>query len=62
LKIYDVRGRLVKTLMDESLSPGFYSVHWDGLNNNGEKVSSGIFFYTIKAGEFMETKKMLVLK
>ena len=62
LKIYDVRGRLVKTLMDESLMPGTYSVHWDGLDKNGEQISSGIYFYTIKAGEIIEMKKMLVLK
>ena len=63
LKIYDVRGRLVRTLMDESLLPGSYSVHWDGSDGNGEQVSSGIYFYTITAGsEFTEMKKMLVLK
>ncbi len=62
LRIYDVRGRLVKTLIDERLSPGFYSVQWDGVNDNGEKVSSGIYFYSIKAGSFASTRKMMMLK
>jgi hypothetical protein len=63
LRIYDIRGRLVKTLIDENLSPGYHSIHWDGTNERGKKVSSGTYFYTITAGgTFKETKKMLILK
>jgi len=62
ISIYDVLGRLVRTLVDENLSPGFYSRHWDGLNNNGEKISSGVYFYTFTAGDFSKTKGMLMIK
>ena len=62
VKVYDVLGRVVKTLVDENLAPGFHSRHWDGLNDNGEKISSGVYFYSITAGEFRKTRGMLMLK
>lgn len=62
VKIYDVLGRVVRTLVDENLSAGFHSSYWDGLNDNGEKISSGVYFYSITAGDFRKTKGMLMLK
>jgi len=62
VKVYDVLGRVVKTLVDENLAPGFHSRHWDGLNDNSEKISSGVYFYSITAGEFRKTRGMLMLK
>ncbi len=62
INIYDVLGRLVRTLVDENLSAGFYSRHWNGLNDNGEKTSSGVYFYTFTAGDFKKTKGMLMIK
>ena len=54
-------GRLVKTLVDEYQSPGYRMVSWNGKNNQNENVSSGIYFYSIQAGDFSLTKKMVLL-
>ena len=62
INIYDVLGRIVRKFVDENLSAGFYSRHWNGLNDNGEKISSGIYFYTFTAGDFSKTKGMLMIK
>ena len=62
LKIFDLRGRLIRTLVDKNMPPGYHSFYWDGLSDAGTKVSSGIYFYTIKAGDFGEKKKMMVIK
>jgi hypothetical protein len=67
IRIHDVSGRLIKTLSLGYQSPGFYTsqdkaAYWDGRNEAGEQVSSGIYFYNIKAGDFTATHKMLMLK
>jgi len=49
--VYDIRGRRVKTLIDSELEPGTHKIHWNGRNDRGESVSSGIYLYTLKAGE-----------
>ena len=60
--IYDMLGRLVTTLADNIHSAGFKQVHWDATNRFGKKVSAGLYLYTIQAGEFRQTKKMVLLK
>jgi hypothetical protein len=62
LSIYDILGRKVRTLVSEHLSSGNKSVVWDGKNENGEVVSSGLYFYRIKAGDFTESKRMVLVK
>ena len=62
LKIYNIRGQLVRTLMEEEKLPGAYSVTWDGRDEKGNEVSSGVYFYQLKAREQTETKKMVLLK
>jgi hypothetical protein len=62
LKVYNLLGQLVKTLLDEEKFPGNYQVVWDGKDQNGEEVSSGIYFYKLKAKDYTETKKMVLLK
>ena len=63
LKVYNIAGQLVRTLVNEELSPGVYSdVIWDGRDNNGRPVSSGIYFYRLVTRDFVETKKMVLLK
>ncbi len=62
LQIYDVLGRKVRTLVSEELSAGYKSVVWDGKNEDGEDVASGVYFYQLKVGDFSEPKKMLLLK
>ena len=63
LIIYDIMGRQVRTLVNgESFHPGFHVVNWDGLDNAGHKVASGMYIYRIKAGDFIADKKMLLVK
>jgi hypothetical protein len=67
IKIYKMTGEVVKTLDLGYRSAGFYtdrtkSAYWDGMDDNGQKVSSGIYFFTIKAGDYTATKKMIVSK
>lgn len=62
LKIYDTLGRKVRTLVSEVLSSGYKSVIWDGKNDEGKEVASGVYFYQLKAGDISEPKKMLLLK
>ncbi|MCZ6703875.1 MAG: alpha-amylase family glycosyl hydrolase, partial [Ignavibacteria bacterium] len=62
IKIYDLLGRVVKTLVNEFEENGNYQVTWSGENNFGRKVNSGIYFYRIEAGLFVETKKMILMK
>jgi len=62
LEIYNVLGQHVKTLVDEFQEPGSKSVIWDGRDNSGSTVASGIYFYRMDAGEFSLTRKMMMLK
>jgi len=62
IKVYNAMGQLVRTLRDGRVQPGRYSVHWDGTNTSGEKVSSGVYFYKMEANKFQATKKMLIVK
>jgi hypothetical protein len=62
LQIYDVLGRKVRTLVSEELSAGYKSVLWDGKNEDGKDVASGVYFYQLKVGDFSQPKKMLLLK
>jgi hypothetical protein len=62
LQIYDTLGRKVRTLVSEELSSGYKSVIWDGKNEDGDEVASGVYFYQLKVGDFSEPKKMLLLK
>jgi flagellar hook assembly protein FlgD len=55
-------GRIVKTLVNSSQTAGYKSIQWDATNNSGQPISAGIYIYTIQAGEFRSTKKMLLLK
>ncbi|HUU30027.1 MAG TPA: PQQ-binding-like beta-propeller repeat protein [archaeon] len=62
LKVYDLRGRLVQTLVNELREASNYSVFWDGTDLSGRKVASGVYFYRLQAGEFTRTRKMVLLK
>lgn len=62
LKIYNLCGQLVRTLVDEEKIPGTYTVTWDGKNNSGKEVASGIYFYQLKSKNFNETKRMVLIK
>ena len=62
LTIYDVAGRRVRELVNEHRLPGAYKVVWDGRDEKGTQVSSGVYFYKLVAGSFTDTKKMIMLK
>ena len=62
LAIYNILGQKVRILVDEEKSPGNYKVIWDGKNQKGNEVFSGIYFYQLKAGDYKETRKMSLLR
>lgn len=62
LRIYNILGDLVRTLIDEKKMPGNHQVVWDGRDDKGEKVGSGIYFYRLEAGGYSETKRMILVK
>jgi len=62
IEIYNILGQKVKTLLDRKQSSGNKRIVWDGKNEKGQEVSSGIYFYRVKAGKLVRTKKMLLLK
>lgn len=62
LEVFDLRGALVRRLVNEERGPGSYVAEWDGRNEGGERVTTGVYFYRLSAGDFSETKKMVLLK
>jgi len=62
ITIYDMMGRQINTLVSSQQTAGYRSVQWNGTNNIGQPVSAGLYLYTIQAGEFVQTKKMVILK
>ncbi len=63
LKIFNIRGQLVKSLVSgESRSAGVHTVFWDGHDESGQRVPSGVYLYRLTAGEFTATRKMVILK
>ena len=63
IEIYDILGRLIRTLVDDRKQPGRYTKHWDGRDNQGNRVSSGLYFHRIEAGgNFTSTRKMTILR
>ena len=62
ITIYDMMGRVVKTMVNSQQNAGFKSLRWNATNDKGAPVSAGLYLYTIHAGEFRQTKKMVLLK
>ena len=62
ITVFDMMGRRVSTLMNSHQNAGYKSIQWNATNTAGQPVSAGIYLYTIRAGEFMQTKKMILLK
>ena len=62
ITVYDMMGRVVKTLVNSSQTAGYKSISWNATNDRNEPVSAGLYLYTIQAGEFRQTKKMVLLK
>ena len=61
VSVYDLKGRLMKTLISQKQPAGLNKILWDGTDNVGKKVSAGMYLYTIEAGTFRKTKKMIML-
>jgi hypothetical protein len=62
LNVYDVTGRLVKTLANREYNAGQHPIFWDGTNNDGQRVSRGVYFYQLRTPSFASEKKLVVLK
>ena len=60
--IYDMMGRLVRTMVNSQQNAGYRSIRWNATNDAGEPMSAGLYLYMIKADEFRETRKMILLK
>ncbi len=54
--------RWIKTLVNQTMNSGYKSIQWNGTNNQGQPVSAGVYLYSIEAGDFRQTKKMILLK
>ncbi|MDO8549631.1 MAG: FlgD immunoglobulin-like domain containing protein, partial [Ignavibacteria bacterium] len=62
LEIYNALGQKVRTLVNQTQEAGYYNVEWDGKNNFGNPVSSGMYLYRIKAGNFVNVRKMILVR
>ncbi|KPJ61488.1 MAG: hypothetical protein AMJ46_02095 [Latescibacteria bacterium DG_63] len=62
LKVFDVSGRVIRTLMEEAMGAGEYSADWNGKNDRGEQVASGVFFYQLEAPGYRSAKKIVILQ
>ncbi len=62
ISVFDITGRLVKTLLDKTLPPGEHWTIWDGTDENGSKVSSGVYIYRMYSDNFISAKKMILAK
>ena len=62
LNIFNLKGQLVKTLVNEHLDAAYHSVVWNGKDNSNKTVSSGIYFYKMETGSYTSTKKMILMK
>jgi flagellar hook assembly protein FlgD len=62
LRIYDVTGRLIRTLVDGPQTPGDKKVVWDARDDRGHEVASGVYFYRLRAPGFEKTRKMVLVR
>jgi len=62
LKVYNILGQEIRTLVDQVQRVGVYTVNWDGKDTKGSDVASGLYFYRIQIGHFEQTKKLILLR
>ena len=62
ISVYDMLGRFVKTLVNNTQEPGVKTIQWDAKDEQGNRISAGVYIYKLKSGDFMETKEMILLK
>jgi hypothetical protein len=62
LTVYNILGETVQTLVNKELAPGSYKVTWDGKGSSGQDVASGVYFYTLSSGQYVQARKMVLLR
>jgi flagellar hook assembly protein FlgD len=62
IDVYNIKGEMVKTLVNEELDAAYHTVTWNGDDTNGRLVGSGVYFYKMRAGKYTSTKKMILMK
>jgi subtilisin family serine protease len=62
IRIYDVSGTLVRTVVDKDSKPGWQKVEWNGINNSGRRVSTGVYFVRMETGSFVKTRKLVLIR
>ena len=62
LDIYNIKGQRIKTLVNENMLPGRHEVVWNGLDDNNRTVASGIYFYRLRTKDYIQTRKIVLLK
>jgi hypothetical protein len=62
VRVYDLAGRLVRVLEDADRDPGRYTVRWDARNESGRPVAAGVYFYSLEAGDFRESKRVMLIR
>jgi len=62
LAVFDVNGRLIRTLVNERKTSGKHHAAWDGTNNQGDRIASGVYFLRLTAGNRAVTKKLILLR
>ena len=62
LKIYDVEGRMIRTLADATMTAGEHVATWDGRDDSGTSVASGIYYYRLESPKYGATRKMVLMK
>lgn len=62
LRIYDVSGRLVRELVDDTMKAGHHTVVWNGSDHRGQQVSTGTYYYQLRSGKFVQTRSMVLVK
>jgi hypothetical protein len=61
IRVYNALGQVVRVLQDAPVDPGVHEMRWDGRNDSGGRVSSGVYFYKMEAGRYQATRKMLII-
>ncbi len=62
ITIYDLMGRQIRSLVNQQISAGYHTALWNSINNLGSPVSAGVYIYSIQAGQFVQTRKIVLLK
>jgi len=62
LGIYNLRGQIIATLVNRKEAAGYYTVTWNGLDDQGQPAASGVYFYRLTAGKFEEMRKMVLMR